>query len=337
MPGSGSPAASRSGQSDNSSSTINPNTPRLEVDAASSRDDDNSENGGIAQADESSPGKSTASSDRAYDLAPSLPPSKVDMTRLPATMAWQKHHQPGLFLDIHWASVAKKALFKLRFPVSLERFPGLARGGRAFLLLLIYPERIVRLSLEKDAEEPRTVNNARLHATALHFGLARPAVVVMPSQAPCESSNKDSDDMITSLRRVASQTSFTIYFESSNIRQTRDAKWLPQLCVAASRRALTSIVQLASVATLYGGQGGELIEGETFTAPPEYDEVGRATPSINAASTSGASQYPTIQSHHISLMIIQLQAGVRNAGAAKRALTQVHLSNYMGAKKFKKF
>jgi hypothetical protein len=133
------------------------------------------------------------------------------------------------------------------------------------------------------------------------------------------------------------QTSFTIYFDSSNIWQTRDAKWLPQLCVVASRRALTSIVKLASVATLYGEQGGELIEAETVGAPPESYEVGRATPSVNAASKSGVSQYLTIQCHYISLIMIQLQTGVRNAGAAKQDLTPVHLPNYMGDKKFKVF
>jgi hypothetical protein len=181
------------------------------------------------------------------------------------------------------------------------------------------------------------VKNAGAHVMALHFDLARPAVVVMPSQAPCESRNRESEDMTTSLRQVASQQSFAIYFESPNTRQTQDAKWLPQLCVAASRRALKSIVKLASVATLYGGQGGELIEGDTFAAPPEYDEVGRPTPSVDVASASGTSQYLTIQCLRVSLILLQPQTGVRNAGVAKQALTRVHLSNGMGAKKSKMF
>jgi hypothetical protein len=262
----------------------------LEVEATPSRDDSNSDNGRIPQVDKSSPDRSTASSDQAvYDLAPSLPPSKVDITRIPAAAAWQKHHQTGLFLDIHWAPVVKKALFKLRFPVSLEHFPGLSRSGRAFLFLLIHPERILQLSLDRGVEPPQTVENTGTHTMALHFDLSRPAVVVMPSQAPCESRTRESEDMTTSLRQVAGQKSFTIYFESLSARQTQDAKWLPQLCVAASQRALKSIVKLASVATLYGGQGGELIEGDTFAAPPKYDEVGCSTPPVNVESTSGTS------------------------------------------------
>lgn len=293
MPGSGSPAASsRSNQSDTSGTTTNPNTPRLEADGGSSRDDENSDNGRIARGDKSSPTRSTASSDQARDLASSLPPGKVDMTRIPATAAWQKQHQPGLFFDIHWAPATKKALFKLRFPVSLEHFPGLPRGGRAFLFLLVHPERISQLSLVEDVKSPQTATNTRGHAMALDFELSRPAVVVMPSQAPCESRNTESEDMITSLRQVASQKFFTIYLESLNPRQTQDAIWLPQLCVAASQRALTSILKLASVATLYGGQGGELIEGDAFAAPPEYDEVSRPTPSLDVASTCGTSQCP---------------------------------------------
>lgn len=55
--------------------------------------------------------------------------------------------------------------------------------------------------------------------------------------------------------------------------------------MAASWGALTINVQLAGVATLYGGQGGEFI-GETFAVPPEYDKVGRATPSVNVPCTS---------------------------------------------------
>lgn len=213
-------------------------------------------------------------------------PKKIDLTKISALAAWEKGQSlPGLLFDIHWVPSSNKAFFELRASVQLKHSPGRRRDGRTNIFIHIYPERIHQLSFEADPADKMLGQDT----IALVFTLSRPPALVLPP-TQCEPKNKPSGNILTSLFQLARQTSWTVY--AAVPPRSLSAARIRKLCAAVSEPSAGSIAAFTSAATLYQGQGGKIIEGDSLAPgtagssdptghevhddPPKYEESGSA-------------------------------------------------------------
>lgn len=176
---------------------------------------------------------------------------------------------------------SNKAFFELRASVQLRHAPGRRRDGRTNIFIHIYPERIHQLSFEADPADKMLGHDT----IALVFALSRPPALVLPP-AHCEPKNKASGNITKSLFHLAGQTSLTVY--AAIPPRTLSAARIRKLCAAVSEPSACSISALTSAATLYQGQGGKIVEGDSLAPstaggsdpaghevhedPPKYEE-----------------------------------------------------------------
>ncbi|KAM0123732.1 hypothetical protein ACHAO1_011227, partial [Botrytis cinerea] len=185
-------------------------------------------------------------------------PKKIDVTKISALASWGKGQRlPGLLFDFHWVLSSNKAFFRLRASVQLKQAPGPRRDGRTNVFIYIHPERIQQLSFEAEPVDKMLGNDT----IALVFTLSKPPALVLPP-TPLESRNKASGTIITSLFQLAGQMSWTVY--AAIPPRTLSAARIRQFCAAVSEPLAGSIVAFASAATLYQGQGGKIIEGDSL-------------------------------------------------------------------------
>lgn len=299
------PTSSPSPRSVSSGTTTNPNTPRPNPEPEIEPENQDAHDPGQANADRPPPrdanNEATSTSARASPSlspkscssgAPSLGhieptwPKKIDVTKISALVSWGKGQSlPGLLFDIHWVPSSNKAFFELRASVQLKNAPGRRRDGRATVFIHIYPERIHQLSFE-----PEPADKMLGHDTiALVFTLSRPPALVLPP-TEFEPRNKASGNIITSLFHLARQTSCTVY--AAVPPRTLSAARIRKLCADVSEPFAGSIAAFASAATLYQGQGGKIVEGDSLASstaggsdstghdvqddPPKYEEAGSA-------------------------------------------------------------
>lgn len=213
-------------------------------------------------------------------------PTKVDVTKTSALASWGKGRSlPGLLFDIHWVPSSNKAFFELRASVQLKQAPGRRRDGRTNVFIHIYPERIHQLSFDADPADKMLGNDT----IALAFSLSRPPALVLPP-TQCEPKNKPSGNALSSLFDLAAQTSLTVF--ASIPPRSLSATRIRKLCAAVSEPSACSISALTSAATLYQGQGGKIVEGDSLAPstavasdptgheihdePPKYEESGSA-------------------------------------------------------------
>lgn len=213
-------------------------------------------------------------------------PTKVDVTKISALASWEKGRSlPGLLFDIHWVPSSNKAFFELRASVQLKQSPNRRRDGRTNVFIHIYPERIHQLSFDPDPTDKMLGHDT----IALAFTLSRPPALVLPP-TQCEPKNKPSGNILSSLFDLAGQTSLTVY--ASIPPRSLSATRIRKLCAAVSEPSSCSITALTSAATLYQGQGGKIVEGDSLAAstavasdpaghevhdePPKYEESGSA-------------------------------------------------------------
>lgn len=307
------PTTSPSPRSINSGSTTNPNTPRPSPDPETEPQSPPTEALDQAEHDQPPTGPtgptghgnvedepaaartsptSSPSPKSTSSGAPSLGhieptwPKKIDLTKISALASWEKERSlPGLLFEIHWVPASNKSFFELRASVQLKHAPGRRRDGRTNLFIHIYPERIHQLSFEAEPADKMLGHDT----IALVFTLSKPPVLVLP-HVQCEPKNKVAGDILTSLFHLATQMSLTVF--AAVPPRSLSAARIRKLCAAASEPSACSIAALTSAATLYQGQGGKIIEGDSlvpFTAgsgdpaghevhedPPKYEESGSA-------------------------------------------------------------
>lgn len=256
-----------------SGSSTNPNTPR-----SPTPDQTEVINDGPAQAQSSAqPVISVGSED---DAQPASPKS-IDVTKADAVVVWGDQQLPNLFLDLRWHIPSRKAFFKLRAAVKSLRGVG-RRDENTIFYIYISPERIRELSIDADPTDKMLGAETLL----FKFEMARPPALIMP-KAPCQPKSESAKSVIDALHLLAGQTSFAVYAKVS--RKKMSVKQIRQLGAAATSPGLVSLAY-ANAATLYRGQGGQVIEGDTLAgpahdppasdepAPPQYSETGTPAP-----------------------------------------------------------
>ena len=180
---------------------------------------------------------------------------------------------------------SNKAFFELRASVQLKHAPGRRRDGRTNIFIHIYPERIHQLAFEAEPADKMLGQDT----IAMAFTMSRPPALVLPP-TQCEPKNKASGNILASLFQLARQTSWTVYAVVPP--RSLSAARIRKLCTAVSEPLAGSIAAFASAATLYQGQGGKIIEGDSLTPsivgdsdstghevqddPPRYEESGSA-------------------------------------------------------------
>jgi hypothetical protein len=191
------------------------------------------------------------------------------LTKISALASWGKGQSlPGLLLDIHWVPSSNKGFFELRASVQLKHAPNGRRDGRTNVFMHIYPERIHKLAFEAEPADKMLGQDT----IALVFTLSRPPVLVLPP-TEIEAKNRASGNIITSLYNLARQTSWTVY--AAVPPRTLSAARIRKLCEAVSEPLAGSIAAFSSAATLYQGQGGKIIEGDSLA--PTAAGVGDST------------------------------------------------------------
>lgn len=213
-------------------------------------------------------------------------PKKIDLTKIAALASWGKGQTlPSLLFDLHWVPSSNKAFFELRASVQLKNAPGRRRDGRTNIFIHIYPERIDQLSFEAEPADKMLGHDT----IALVFTMSRPPALVVPP-TEFEPKNKASGNTITSLFDLARQTSWTVY--AAVPPRSLSAARIRKLCEAVSEPLASSIAAFSSAATLYQGQGGKIVEGDSLAPssagdgdpsdhtahdePPKYEESGAA-------------------------------------------------------------
>lgn len=224
----------------------------------------------------------------------------IAITGAQAVVEWSKPHSQASYLcssdvespdigqttfDCHFCPEASSASFRLRASVQLK---GLGRKATP-LFVLISPERIQTLvcNVSRQACVPDAVRKVLGDGDILsmRFGLSRPADLVVPPHSPFVPKKKIFWDIFDSLKMLAQQTSFVIYFRLEN---GPPQECLEALCNAASSGSLSTNPAHVDISRLYDGQGGKVLAGaelalpDNVTAPldfpPSYDDVGPPPP-----------------------------------------------------------
>ncbi|RYP68873.1 hypothetical protein DL771_006412 [Monosporascus sp. 5C6A] len=241
---------------------------------------------------------SSTASDPDPDPAPTTTPpptfiptanSDIDVAAQPAIVVWrgsdgEDQSLPQLSLDLHYNARSNKAFFKLRIAVALKAHP---RPRKTNVFLFIHPERIRTVALNEApcSAEAKTLGP---DAFCLRFDLKTAPALVVPKESLAPR-NQTSGSLLDSLRALAQQTTFAVY--SSIPCRTLPRRRLLSLCEAASSDGLRSIAAHSNITSLYAGNGGKVIETETFRTsaaaadykhdtalelpgvnPPAYDE-----------------------------------------------------------------
>lgn len=254
-----------------SGSSTNPNTPRSPVPVQTEIVDD-----GPAQANSSTESVTSVISE---DKPLLMRPKSIDVTKADAMAVWGGHQLPNLFFDLRWHIPSNKACFKLRAAVRSLRGVG-RRDANTILYLYIDPERIRELSVDPDPAERMLGNETLL----LKFEMDRPPALVVP-KTPYQPKDESAKAVRDALFALAGQTSFAVYVKIP--RKKLPVKQIQQLSAAAANAGLASLAY-ANAATLYRGQGGHVIEGDTLAgpadvepAPPQYSEAAPAPAPVN--------------------------------------------------------
>lgn len=225
---------------------------------------------------------------------PSCPPSpSFDLERTPAVVEWTGADSEPHYLyhgdadksrqvtfEMRFDADGAAAFFKIRVPVGLK---GAGHdSAKTPLFLHIHPDRITSLGCEAPSVVPDLVRrNLGPSLSCLRFSLARPADMVVPSVSPLAPQNKGHGEKLDSLKLLAQETSFTVYWKRAS---TPSEAQLQPLCDAVAARTLKSISAAADPQGLYGGAGGKVLQGSELllpvpkTSPPSYSEIAPPAP-----------------------------------------------------------
>ncbi|KAI0099841.1 hypothetical protein GGR51DRAFT_534587 [Nemania sp. FL0031] len=192
--------------------------------------------------------------------------SCLEILAEPAIMTW--HTSDGkerclsqLNLDLYYDVSNSRAFLKLRAAIAFKFLP--RSTFTAPVWLFIHPERIRALALNAS---PRTKVASTLgpETVCLHFELSRLAALVVPRE-PLATRNPISGSLLDSLREAVQQSSFSVYAKVE--RRNSQRQRLLELCSAVSRNELKSTLAHSVTTSLYGGTGGDTIEGDSLLHP----------------------------------------------------------------------
>ncbi|GME48462.1 uncharacterized protein LTHEOB_1228 [Neofusicoccum parvum] len=209
-------------------------------------------------------------------------------------------------LDIHFQRDERKAFVKLRVPVGIK-----AATRKIYVYFFIHPEHILSLDRfdcnesedRSQATIPEQVQSALVRSkqcsssesiTGLKFSLSKPGALVVPVDTALAPKTKASGNILDALYSLGRATTVTLYVPTPRI---SDSRQLDLLCSSASGGALKSIEDACSLAMLYHGSGGRVIEhlDDPLTdtdplanddvafhtkadSPPSYDEIALTPP-----------------------------------------------------------
>lgn len=173
--------------------------------------------------------------------------------------------------ELRFDATSGAASFEVRAPVGLKA----AGHQKTPLYLYIPPHRITSLSSRvPDAIPDAVIMKLGPRPSRLQFNLTQPADMVAPlvSLSP---QNKGHGDMLDSLKLVAQETRFSVYFAQADM---SEAHFRP-LCDAVAARTLKSMNAAADLRGLYEGAGGKVLKGAELyilaskIAPPSYSDL----------------------------------------------------------------
>lgn len=227
---------------------------------------------GISEDDEHVEALATSSTTSTGSIQPTWPkPVDVDLVKAKAVAIWQDDIRlPDVLFDLHWHPKSYNAFFKLRGQVTDTTDDG--RNVKLNIYLYIYPERIRQLSVDADSPDKMLLG---AETRVLRFEMARPPALIIPKPTYIPK-NEASKTVLDAFRRLAGQTRFAIYARIP--RKKLAIKRMRELCTAAADCRLSSLTTRSSIANLYHGKGGHVIEGVSLTEafsepPPEYAEL----------------------------------------------------------------
>lgn len=218
------------------------------------------------------------------------PDVNIDVST-PAFVIWDSNNYlHDVTFDLRRLAGSDDALFKLRATVVLKA----CAPNRTAIFVHIYSERITSLALEDVGTDESLAHLVEARKkldtdlTGLRFALAQPPDVIGPKLHSLAPKNKASGDVMDSLRSLASQKEFTIYFPQKALPKTQ----LLSLCNLASTGALKTNPRQADLSSLYRGNGGQVIAvqdprpvasasceaGPSHGSPPSYNELDPSPP-----------------------------------------------------------
>lgn len=223
--------------------------------------------------------------------------SSIDIST-PAVVAWGlSDHLSDVTFDARRLDSINEAFFKLRSTVTLKA----SAPTKTPFFVFIPPERIKLLQVdglgmagpERDNHADAARKNLGTDTVCLRFVLAKSADLVGPKTADLTPKNKASGAVLDSLRSLACQVSFAVYFARNVLSQSR----LSALCKSASDAGLKSIGRQADVASLYWGKGGQVIirrdasddlaSTASWNSPPSYTDLEPGPPLAPLESPKG--------------------------------------------------
>lgn len=223
------------------------------------------------------------------------PDDDIDIST-PALVVWGTHHSLSeATFDARRVGSTADAFLKLRTTVLLKA----SAPRKTPVFLFIHPERVRALRLggfeaDHKVHQEEACRRLGTDVACLLFILSRPADLVGPKESDLIPKNKGSGDTLDSLRCLARQDDFAIYFPRKALSQAR----LVSLCEAASSGALKSIARQADLTSLYRGKGGRVITqldtpddaAPGPSSPPSYDELGPSPPLAPLDASFGRTQ-----------------------------------------------
>lgn len=218
--------------------------------------------------------------------------------------------------DVRRIGSTSDAFLKLRTTVLFKA----STPRKTPVFLFIHPERIRAIVLgepeaDQEIHHEEACKMLSTDTVCLRFVLSRPVDLVGPGELlDLTPKNKASGETLDSLRSLACQEDFVVYFPRNALSQAR----LVSLCGAASSGALKSIARHADLASLYRGKGGRVIIVHSDAPddvaagpsnPPSYDELEPSPPLAPLdASSSGKTPMPSAISRPDVLTCVPGQA-----------------------------
>lgn len=200
-----------------------------------------------------------------------------------------------LEIAIFFDPSSDKAFFKLRAPVVLRHVPSQTGDLKCSVHLLIRPEHVASIALDRSSTLPETLTQAYKklagrHTTCLRFTLTEPASLVVPDVGRLFPKTVADAEVLGSLQVLARRRGLAVYILSEDL--LGSGLDIAPLCEAASRAGqLTSSPQHANHQTLYRdlgarmvplGEIGSIVAPEAPTeSPPSYDELAPSPPPLH--------------------------------------------------------
>lgn len=222
--------------------------------------------------------------------------------------------------DARRVGATADAFLKLRTTVLLKA----SAPRKTPVFIFIHPERVralrlCELEVDQRAHQEEACRRLGTDVACMRFTLSKPVDLVGPKESDLTPKNKASGDILDSLRCLARQDDFTVYFPRNVLSRAR----LVSLCAAASSGELKSIARQADLNSLYRGKGGRVIsQPETAhdaapgpSSPPSYDELGPSPPLAPLDAPSGKTQASSYIRLPVQLTYMRTRTYIKKAAA----------------------